>query len=91
MWRPPQEAVVWDAAGGEYLGGGLLGKAEEPRDGEGGPGYGDEQRGPWQARAIVWGEPGEVEEITILSRKLAWKGNEMKYEADPKHAEMISR
>ena len=36
------------------------------------------------------GEPGDVEEITILNRKLVWSGNEMKDEADPKHAEMIS-
>ncbi len=36
-----------------------------------------------KVRGIAGGEPSEVEEIAILNRKLAWKGNEMRYEADP--------
>ncbi len=44
-----------------------------------------------KVRGIMGGEPGDVEEITILNCKLVWKGSEMKCEADPKHAEMISR
>ena len=44
-----------------------------------------------KVRGILGGEPGDVEEITILNRKLTWRANEMKYEADPKHAEIIER
>ncbi len=32
-----------------------------------------------KVRGIMGGEPGDVEEITILNRKSAWNGNEMKY------------
>ena len=42
-----------------------------------------------KVRGIVGGGPTDCHEITILGRKLSWKGDVMKYEADPKHAEMI--
>ena len=45
----------------------------------------------FKVRGILGGEPGDVQDITILNRKLTWKANEMKYEADPKHAEIIER
>ena len=44
-----------------------------------------------KVRGIVGGESGDVGEITILNRRLAWKGNVMKYKADPKHAELVTR
>ncbi len=44
-----------------------------------------------KVRGGLGGEPGDVEEITILNRKLAWRANEMKYEADPKPAVIIVR
>ena len=44
-----------------------------------------------KVRGVAGREPGDVEEITILNRKLTWKGYEMQYEADPKHADLIVR
>jgi hypothetical protein len=42
-----------------------------------------------KVRGVMGGEPGDCHEITILGRRLVWKGSEMRYEADPKHVEMI--
>ena len=40
-------------------------------------------------RGIVGGESDDLLEISILNRKLKWVGNQMTYEADMKHAEII--
>ncbi len=39
----------------------------------------------------VGGIVGGVEGIIILNRRLTWRGDEMKYEADLKRAEMVCR
>ena len=48
--------------------------------------------GSWyelKVRGVLGGEPGDLQEIRILNRKLAWIGDVMTYEADPKHGEII--
>ena len=42
-----------------------------------------------KVRGRMSGDPTDAQEITILNRRLTWKGNEMTYEADLKHAEKI--
>ena len=42
-----------------------------------------------KVRRVMGGESGDTEEITILNRRISWRGPEMKYEADPRHAEII--
>ena len=42
-----------------------------------------------KVRGKMSGDPKDAQEITILNRKLTWKGNEMTYEADLKHVEKI--
>jgi hypothetical protein len=42
-----------------------------------------------KVRATLGGERGDDEEITILNRRLTWKGDVMTYEANPKHASLI--
>ena len=38
---------------------------------------------------IVGGESDDLQEISILNRKLRWVGNQMTYEAGTKHGEII--
>lgn len=48
--------------------------------------------GSWyelKVRGVLGGEPGDLQEITILNRRLTWVGDVMTYEADPKHGEII--
>ena len=40
-------------------------------------------------RGVLGGEPGDQEEITILNRKLRWKGDTIEHEADEKHVKTI--
>ena len=42
-----------------------------------------------KVRGRMSGEPTDTQEITILNRRLTWKGDVMTYEADPKHADII--
>ena len=42
-----------------------------------------------KVRGKMSGDPTDMQEITILNRRLTWRGDEMTYEADPKHAEII--
>jgi len=44
-----------------------------------------------KVRGVLGGEPGDMESIVILNRRLTWKGNVMRYEADERHAEMICK
>jgi hypothetical protein len=40
-------------------------------------------------RGVMGGEPSDAQEITILNRRLTWKGDVMTYEADSSHARKI--
>ena len=42
-----------------------------------------------KVRGIMGGQPEDIQEITILNRRLIWKEGSMTYEADTKHAELI--
>ena len=42
-----------------------------------------------KVRGVLGGEPGDLEEITILNQRLTWTGNVMTYEADRKHGQII--
>lgn len=42
-----------------------------------------------EARGILGGDDPEERGLMMLQRRLAWRGNEMKYEADEKHSRSI--
>jgi hypothetical protein len=42
-----------------------------------------------KVRGILGGEDGDDEEVTILNRRLSWRGNVIEYEADCKHAQVL--
>ena len=48
-----------------------------------------EEHSELKVRGIMGGGPADCHEITILGRRLSWRGDVMKYEADVKHAEMV--
>jgi hypothetical protein len=44
-----------------------------------------------KVRATLGGEPGDDEEVTILNRLVRWVGDKLTYEADHKHAQLVTQ